>query len=362
MKGGARRIAIGLLLACAAATARGETPCRATIRGTEIQRWQQHMTLEGADGFSGSLLIVDGEFVRYAGEWGPPAKDKGATPFWIGSISKVVTAVATLKLVEQGKLALDAPISTYLGPVPERWQGITVHHLLSERSGLPNARAADGIADRGKALKAILALQPVKKPGDSESSNDGYTLLAILIEVASGQSFEGFVQTQIFDPAGMKHAGFWGFEPAPSPVAAPASPQRAKKTSHRIWRDGHSVANWGYRGGTGLFAVREDLYFLWMALRTSKVLKESSFAMMISPKDQEPVPDAQGFGYGLDFKLSGGKAYEFWQAGEEDWLGHNGLMRMSGERLTVILSNSGKSGNTAWAHRIEEGVLACAKQ
>ncbi len=353
---------MGLLLVCAAAPARGETTCRATIHGTDMQRWQQHMTLEGADGFSGSLLIADGEWGRYTGEWGPPSKDKGATPFWIGSISKVVTAVAALKLVEQGKLALDAPISTYLGPVPERWQGVTVHHLLSERSGLPNARVADGLADRSKALKAILALQPVHKPGEFERSRDGYTLLAILIEMVSGQSFESYVQTEIFDPSLMKHAGFWGFEPTPSPVAAPANPELAKKMTHRIWRDGHSVANWGYRGATGMFAVREDLYYLWMALRTDKLLKESSFVSMISPKSEYFAPDAQGCGYGLDFKLSGGKAYEFWQTGEEDWLGHSASMKVSGDRLTVILSNSGKSGTMTWAHRIEEGVLACAKQ
>lgn len=351
---------IGLLLACATARVRSDTPCRTTAEGTEMQRWQRHMTLEGADGFSGSLLIADGQWIRYTGEYGPPSKDKGATPFWIGSISKVVTAVATLKLVEQGKLALDAPISTYLGPVPERWQAVTVELLLSQRSGLPNARAADGIADRGKALKAILALQPVKKTGEFESSNDGYTLLAILIEVASGQSFESFVQTQIFDPALMKHAGFWGFEPSPSPVAAPARPQEAKKKSHKIWRDGHSVANWGYRGGTGLFAVREDLYLLWMALRSNQLLKESSFALMISPQSEDLAPDALGHGFGLDFKLSGGKAYEFWQVGEEEWLGHNGQIKVSGDRLTVILSNSGRSGSVTWTQRIDEGLHACA--
>ncbi|HEU5179314.1 MAG TPA: serine hydrolase domain-containing protein [Candidatus Polarisedimenticolia bacterium] len=359
---GTKSIAISLLLACVAVPARGEITCRATIHGTVAQRWQQHMTLEAADGFSGSLLIAEGEWVRYTGEWGPPAQDKIATPFWIGSISKVVTAVAVLKLVEQGKLALDAPISTYLGQVPERWQGVTVHQLLSERSGLPDARAADGIADRGKALKAILALQPMKKPGELESSNDGYTLLAVLIEVASGQSFESYVQTQIFDPSSMKHAGFWGFEPSPSPVAAPASPEQSKKMSHRIWRDGHSVANWGYRGGTGMFAVREDLYYLWMMLRTNKVLKESTFASMISPKSEGLASDAQGHGYGLNFKLSGGKVYEFWQMGEEDWLGHSALIKVSGERLTVVLSNSGRSGDSTWTHRIEEGLLACANQ
>lgn len=348
-----------LVLCCAAAGARAETVCRATIRGTEMQRWQEHMTLEGGDGFSGTVLIADGEGVTYAGEWGP-ARDTVPTAFWIASISKVVTAAATLKLVEEGKLALDAPISKYLGPVPEAYKEVTVHHLLSHRSGLPQAYAADGIADRAKALKAVLALKPVKKLGEFEYSNDGYTLLAILIEVVSGQAFESYIQTQIFNPAGMKRAGFWGFEPSPSPVAPPADPRQAKKMSRKIWRDGHSVANWGYRGGTGMFAVREDLYYLSWGLRTSKFLKQSSFALMISPKAEDLAPDAQSYGYGMAFKLSGGKAYEYWHGGNEDWLGHNALMKVIGDRLYVVLSNGGMSGKESWTHRIDEGLLACA--
>ena len=105
-------------------------------------------------------------------------------------------------------------------------------------------------------------------------------------------------------------------------------------------------------------AVREDLYYLWLALGTNKILKESSFALMISPKTDGLAPDAQSYGYGLAFALRGGKAYEYWHGGNEDWLGHNGMMNRS--RLYVILSNSGESGTQSWSHRIEEGLRACA--
>jgi len=353
---------LGVALACAAAPARGEVACRATIRGTEGQRWEQHMMAEAADGFSGDAFIADGQWVKYSGEFGPPAADKIPTAFWLGSISQVVTAAATLKLMEQGKLALDSPISTYLSPVPERWSKITPDHLLSHRSGLPQVRAASGIADRAKALKAILALQPVGKPGEFHKSDDGYTLLAILIEAVSGQSFESFVQTQIFNPSGMKRAGFWGFEPSPSPVAPPANPKEADRQSHKIWRKGHSVPSWGYRGATGMFSTREDLYYLSLGLRTGKILKASSFDLMLTPSSESgaDVPDGEGFGRGMAFKRIGGKVYESWQEGEEEKLGHNSLMRVIGDRLYVSLSNSGKSGSATWSERIDAGLLACA--
>ncbi len=334
--------------------------CREPGGATEVGRWRRHLTGEAADGFSGAVLVGDGAEVRLSGEYGDADRDGVPTAFWIASISKAITAAAVLRLVEEGKLALHAPISSYVPDVPDHWKDVTVHHLLAHRSGFGHHYAADGIADRQEALRALLAEKPVKPLGQFEYSNDGYNLLAILIEERSGQPFETYVRSRIFQPAGMEHAGFWGFEPNPSPVAPPADSRRTKEVSSRIWRDGRSVANWGYRGATGIYATAEDLHRFIAALRGGLLLNEDSAAGMVSPKNPSIGPDAQTYGYGVALRLRGGRVVEYFHGGNEDWLGHNGMLDVMGDRTYVILTNSGDLRRGSWAHRIEEGLKACA--
>lgn len=335
--------------------------CRAGSEPDETRRWREHLTLEVEDGFSGSVLVADGPRVTFAEEYGRAAEDAGPTAFWIASISKVITAVAALRIVEEGRIDLHAPISTILQNVPPRWKEVTLHHLMGHRSGLPHAYAADGIADREEALRGILGLEPANPPGEFEYSNDGFSLVAILIEAVSGESFESYVRNRVFLPAGMESSGFWGFEPESSPVAPPARVGRAERTASTIWRGGRSVANWGYRGPTGVWSTPADMHRLILALQEGRIIGPASFAEMISSKNPSIGPDATTYGYGMALRLEGGRLVEYWHAGNEDWLGHNGIVRVAGARTYVVLTNSGDIGDDSWAHRIEEGLRACAE-
>ena len=58
-----------------------------------------------------------------------------------------------LRLVDEGRASLNDSLAMYFPSAPERWRGVTIHHLLSHRSGLPHAYAADGIADRDEAAR-----------------------------------------------------------------------------------------------------------------------------------------------------------------------------------------------------------------
>lgn len=177
--------------------------CRASPDSELHERLGLHVQREAASGFSGAVLVVDGDRVVLDAEYPAGAGPQGGHRYWIASISKAITAVAAMRLVEEGRLDLHAPIGTYLTDVPVRWSGVTAHHLLSHRSGLPHSYAADGIADRHLAARAILAQAPVNAPGEFEYSNDGYNLLAILVEVRSGEPFESYVRRTVFAPAGM---------------------------------------------------------------------------------------------------------------------------------------------------------------
>lgn len=131
------------------------------------------------------------------------------TVFEIGSVSKQMTAAGIMLLVEDGKVGLDEKISRYLPGTPDAWRDVTVRHLLTHTSGIKSYSSLDGFALL-KRLKVdgfikLLAPYPLEFPvGDRNIySNSGFTLLAYIIESASGMSYMDFVQTRIFRPLGM---------------------------------------------------------------------------------------------------------------------------------------------------------------
>lgn len=163
-----------------------------------------------------SLAIVrDGKIVYergygYSDDQGRPMTP--TTPMLIGSVSKSFTALATMQLVEAGKLELDAPISRYL-PWFERSETITVRHLLTQTSGFSTLEGRQDFnqpADDPQAFEKVarrMVNAPLAFPPGKvwTYSNANYTLLGLLIEIASGQTYEDYVSGNIFKPLGMTH-------------------------------------------------------------------------------------------------------------------------------------------------------------
>ncbi len=325
----------------------------------EIECWQAYLSRQEVDGFSGAVLVAQGDEVLLRREYGAAAKDGRTTAFWIASISKAITATAVLKLVEDGRLDLNAPLSKYLPDDPALLAGVSIHHLLAHRSGLPHEYKADGVVDRSAATKALLQHKVERKPGEFGYSNDGYNLLAILVEIGSGEPFETYVRRQIFKPAGMEGAGFWGFEPGGRLIAPPSHPARTTSVRKSIWHNGRSVANWGYRGATGIHATPEELFRFVRALQGGSILKRKTFEDMISSKNPSLGPNAQTYGYGWALRFKDGRLIHYWHGGNEDWLGHNGMLKVIGDRTYVILSNSGDFKKESWAGHIEAGLHTC---
>jgi len=136
------------------------------------------------------------------------------TKFKIASISKVFTAVAILKLVEADKLELTNLLAEYL-PDYDKGTEITVNHLLNHTSGIPHINQFsnyDSLTKFSHNLEEIIALfkdRPLDFPPGSKYSysNAGYVLLAYIIEKVSGQSYEQFLQKEIFDPNKLYNTG-----------------------------------------------------------------------------------------------------------------------------------------------------------
>ena len=204
-------LALALLLALPS-VARAQAPA------IEIQAIRQFVTQTmRADGVPGVAVVVvtrDGTVFAegfgatgHAGERITPD-----TPFILGSMSKSVTALAVMQLVEAGRIDLDAPARRYLpefSMASAQAEQITVRQLLAHTSGIPTkapraAGDARTLADHVSALRGVALL---RAPGVAhEYASPNYQVLGRIVEVVSGESFGAYVLRHIFSPLGMRHS------------------------------------------------------------------------------------------------------------------------------------------------------------
>lgn len=170
--------------------------------------------------------------------------------FWIASMTKTMTAVAVMMLVDEGKIKLDDPVEKYLPEFKGQMftaekdeahvllkkpaHPITVRNVLSHTSGLPHWSAVEKPTLDVLPLRvAVLsyASTPLLYEPDSgyTYSNAGINTAARVLEVVSGMSYEDFMQQRLFDPLGMKDSTFWPDEKQLTRLATAYKPD-AKKT------------------------------------------------------------------------------------------------------------------------------------
>src|SRR5215204_5011990 len=181
-----------------------------------VERQIDRLKIPGA-----ALAIVEGDEIAHLRGFGQarPGGDAPTpqTPFIIGSLTKSFTALAVVQLVEDGKVELDAPIQRYLPwfrvADPQASAQITVRHLLNQTSGLPQLSGLRPLADfddspdaserQARALSTLKLTRPVGSAW--EYTNMNYNLLGLIIEAASSESYEGYIQHHIFAPLDMTH-------------------------------------------------------------------------------------------------------------------------------------------------------------
>jgi len=182
-----------------------------------VERQIDRLKIPGA-----ALAIVEGDEIAHLRGFGQarPGGDAPTprTPFIIGSLTKSFTALAVMQLVEDGKVELDAPVQRYLPwfrvADPRAFAQITVRHLLNQTSGLPQLSGLRPLVDfddspgaserQARALSTLVLSRPVGSAW--EYSNMNYNLLGLIVEVASGESYEAYVQEHIFAPLQMTHS------------------------------------------------------------------------------------------------------------------------------------------------------------
>lgn len=171
--------------------------------------------------FIGAALVALGDEIILSKGYGMAHREQEipntpTTRFRIGSLTMAFTAMAIMQLQEQGKLNVDNPICGYVDDCPATWEPITVHHLLTHTSGilnhteLPEFRTVEATPLPPSDAVQLVADRPLDfEPGSAWSySNTGYLLLGLIIEQVSGQTYEAFLQENIFDPLGMADTGY----------------------------------------------------------------------------------------------------------------------------------------------------------
>lgn len=169
-------------------------------------------------GPGGSFMVAKGGKVVYDKAFGKSNLELGINLttrniFQMGSITKQFTAIAILMLEEQGKLNVKQTISTYIPDYPSG-DSITLHHLLTHTSGIKDFTKMKSLKDIAqkemtpKMLVDFFKNEPIEfKPGEKfEYNNSGYVLLGYIIELVSGESYEEFINNNIFKKAGMNHS------------------------------------------------------------------------------------------------------------------------------------------------------------
>lgn len=158
--------------------------------------------------FSGAVLVAyQGEVLLSKG-YGFADRDRKIantpqTQFQIASVTKQFTAVAILILQEQSKVSVSDPICNFIVNCPTMWQEITIHHLLTHTSGIPNYdyrelgiyQSPDDTAWSPEAFVTVIKKWPLDfQPGEKWSySNSGYIILGYIIEQVTGQPYETFL-------------------------------------------------------------------------------------------------------------------------------------------------------------------------
>ncbi len=166
-------------------------------------------------GYSGAALLARGSEILLNAGYGL-ADRRTAVPntpdtvFSLGSITKQFTAAAVLKLQERGLLDVASPIADHLPGVPPDKAAVTVHHLLTHTSGVVEYLSGDyEPLSRAQAIRIAMEAPLRFEPGSGYGySNAGYSLLAAIVELVSGQGYEEFLNATFFTPLGMESTGY----------------------------------------------------------------------------------------------------------------------------------------------------------
>jgi len=314
-------------------------------QGSPEDGYLSHLAETGA--LRGSVLVAHSGTILLSKGYGV-ADEASAMPntprtrFRIGSITKQFTAMAIVILQERGKVHVKDSICVYVSDCPAAWQPITLHHLLTHTSGIPNyTNFADFPALIGTPVTVEQLIARFKQspldfaPGARWSySNSGYILLGYVVERVSGVSYARFLQANIFDPLQMRDSGY--------DSNTPTLPEHASGylSAHNppVYIDMSEV----YAAGA-LYSTIEDLYRWDQALAAHRLVSpQTSDAMFTAyvtcPAGGCALASDLGYGYGWFLARESGRTLIYHLGHIDGFLTYNGFYSQDSVDV-VLLSN-----------------------
>lgn len=328
--------------------------CSASFGQSKTEKLDELLNMYSDYGkFNGSVLVAEnGKIIYEKGfgmadmEWNIP--NNPLTKHRLGSVTKQFTAMIIMQLVEQGKLKLDVPISTYLPDYPKpNGDKITIHQLLTHTSGTPNFTSFPNYMSEisinqypAEELIKIFSASPLDfEPGTRYSySNSGYFLLGVIIEKVTGKPYEEVLHDQILTPLKMNNSGYDHHETILENRAS-----GYQKRGNQLINAPYINMSVPFSAGA-MYSTVEDLYLWDQALYTHQLLSEDNMKLMFSKHIPSGGQSYYGYGWGL-YKTPIGSS-----ADSIDVIAHTGsingftsiIERIPADRnLIVLLNNTG---------------------
>ena len=273
------------------------------------------------------------------------------TIFQSGSLGKQFTAAAVMLMVEDGKIDLDKSITAYLEGAPSTWTPITVRHLLTHTSGIPDYTGGSSIDYRRdyaeSELVTLAYALPLEFPAGSRwnYSNTGYVLLGAIVRRASGRFYGDVLKDRVFAPAGMKTARVISEEEiVPNRAAGYRLVNGELRNQEWVAPQINTTAD------GSLYLSLRDLVAWDRTVRTRSILRRESWEQILAPArlaSGRHYP--YGFGWGVD--SIGGQAVNQHGGSWQGFKTH--LARYLGDDMTVIvLANLAQANPGRIAERV----------
>lgn len=363
-----KTILLSILLLAVAQPARAQP-----AQGEAIARAME--TAAGEGRFSGAVLVADRDRILFQGAFGQASREYDRpnttdTQFNLASVNKSMTAIAIMRLVEAGRISLDATAYTYLG---DRWlpadiaRRITVRQLLAHTAGLGDYLSDAATLPCRTPLRTISDYRPLiagarleGEPGASSNySNLGYLVLGAIIEEVTGESYDTHLRRTLLDPLGMTRTqaievdfgfsnlaqGYYRVPLLPLPEGRRLSFAEVEAHYARVgvrWRNnGSRCARPGTSAG-GYYSTVGDMY------RFARALQEGHLVSAATLTEMRRAQSPDNPNYGLGFTIRGGH------------IGHSGETPGAETRyrilpdghIVIVLSNM-ENGATEAYRRIE---------
>lgn len=320
------------------------------VPNSKVELWRSELDhhfqrLHDYAKFNGNVLIARKGNIIYSGSFGVKNLQTNdslniGSVFQIASLSKTFTGMATMLLVEDGVLKLNQKMEEFFDDFP--YPGVTVEHLLTHRSGLPNYLSVtekdwkdEGLKTNQDLLNYLITHKPetLGSPGRSFAyNNTNYALLALIIEQVSGVIFEDFMQKRIFDPLGMNHTYIYSARHQNLPGENLTTGYLQRGVADKM------VATDGIVGDKNVYSTVEDL-LKWERANTHPYLFKQSTIDSVSVGRSNDKPGRKNYGYGWRMLEDADKGKIIYHNGW--WHGYTSAFSRNpaDETVIIVLSN-----------------------